>query len=135
MEILRSPVFIICCFLFGAHQALQKLLQISVPFVDLYLDNLLAMPIILTLLLAERRILFKRGRNYRLPLLDVVVATIYIIFIAELIFPLLSDKFVADWWDVLFYTLGSVLFLLTINRLPFDRAGSPQKKEVNRKKS
>lgn len=128
MEILRSPVFIICCFLFGAHQALQKLLHIPVPFVDLYLDNLLAMPIILTLLLAERRILFKRGRSYRLPLLDVVVATIYVVFIAEIVFPLLSDKFVTDWWDVLFYGLGSMLFLLTINRLPLDGERSTKEK-------
>lgn len=118
MEILKSPVFIISCILFGAHQLLQKVFEIPIPFVDLYLDNLLAMPIILTLLLAERRILFKRGRNYRLPVLDVVVATIYIVFIAEVIFPMLSEDFRADWWDVLFYALGSVLFLLTINRLP-----------------
>lgn len=118
MEILKSPVFVISCILFGAHQVLQKIFHVPIPFVDLYLDNLLAMPIILTLLLSERRILFKRGRNYRLPVLDVVVATIYIIFIAEVIFPMLSEDFRTDWWDVLFYALGSVLFLLTINRLP-----------------
>ena len=120
MEILKSPVFVISCILFGAHQALQKLFHISLPFLDLYLDNLLAMPIILTLLLAERRFLFKRGKQYRLPVLDVVIATIYIIFIAEVIFPLLSERFATEWWDVLFYVLGSILFLLTINRLPSD---------------
>ena len=124
MEILRSPVFVISCILFGAHQALNKLFHVSVPYLDLYLDNLLAMPIILTLLLAERRILFRRGKGYRLPVLDVIVATIYIIFIAEVVFPLLSERFTTDWWDVLFYVLGSVLFLLTINRLPAKGADS-----------
>lgn len=123
MEILKSPVFVISCILFGLHQALQKLFHISVPYLDLYLDNLLAMPIILTLLLFERRMLFKRGSHYRLPVLDVVVATIYIVFIAEVIFPLLSERFVTDWWDVLFYALGSMLFLLTINRLPSGKKG------------
>ncbi len=125
MEILRSPIFIICCFLYGLHQALQKLLHIPLPFLDFYLDSLLVMPIILTLLLAERRILFKRGRKYRLPVLDVVVATIYVVFIGEVVLPLLSERFTTDWWDVLFYVLGSLLFMLTINRLPFRKEDNP----------
>ena len=123
MEILKSPIFTISVFLFAVHQFLQKYLEISVPYIGLYLDNLLAMPIILTLLLAERRFLFKKGKYYRLPLLDVVVATAYIAFITEVIFPLLSEEFTTDWWDLLFYALGSLVFYLTVNRLPEEKRG------------
>lgn len=118
MKVLKSPVFIICCVLFVLHQLLQKGLEISLPFIDSYLDNLLAMPIILTFLLVERRILFRRGKGYRLSAMDVVLATIYIVVIAEVVFPLLSDNFVTDWRDVIFYSLGSLIFWFTINRWP-----------------
>ena len=115
MDVLRSPVFIICLVLFLLHQFLQKILSISLPFPDSYLDNIVAMPIILTLLLAERRWLFKKGSNYQIPVIDTVVATLYIIFISEVFFPLLSQKFTADWKDLLFYALGSFVFYKTIN--------------------
>lgn len=118
MNVLKSPVFIISCVLFALHQLLQKGLDISLPLIDSYLDNLLAMPIILTFLLVERRILFRRGKGYSLSAMDVILATVYIVIIAEVVFPLLSDNFVTDWRDVIFYALGSLIFWFTINRWP-----------------
>jgi hypothetical protein len=118
MDVLKSPVFIISCIIFALHQLLQKGLEIPLPLIDDYLDNLLAMPIILTFLLVERRMLFKKGSDYRLPLLDVVMATLYISMITEVIFPWLSDKFTADWLDLVFYAIGSLIYFLTINRFP-----------------
>ncbi|AHM59668.1 hypothetical protein D770_07025 [Flammeovirgaceae bacterium 311] len=118
MKILKSPVFIICCLLFVLHQILQKVLHVDLGYVDSYLDSLLAMPIILTLLVAERRVLFRRGENYRLTVLDVVVATFFIAFVSEVIFPALSSRFTADWVDVVCFCLGSLLFMLLINPDP-----------------
>lgn len=122
MSTLKSPVFITCCLLFIGHQILQKGFGVSLPFIDPYLDSLLAMPIILTLLLWERRVLFKKGSQHRLSILEVVVATLFIAMVSELIFPMLSSKFTSDWWDLLFYMCGSILFMLTINN------GQTQKK-------
>lgn len=118
MKILKSPVFIICALLFVIHQVLQKWLDINFPLVDNYFDNLLAMPIILSLLLVERQYLFKKGKTYRLSGLDVVIATIFIIVISEIVFPLLSEKFTTDWWDVVCFIAGSLLFYTTINTIP-----------------
>ena len=115
MRILKSPVFIVCCILFVLHQFMQKVMGVSIPIVDSYLDTLLAMPIILTLLVAERRVLFRRGENYRLTIPDVIVATLFVAFVSEVIFPALSDSFTGDWLDLVFYSLGSLVFLLTIN--------------------
>ena len=116
MEILKSPVFLVCCLLFVVHQFLQKVLHMTVPVVDPYLDSFLAMPILLTLLVAERRVLFRRGFSYSLTVLDIIVATIFIALIAELVFPALSSRFTADWVDVIAYALGSMLFYFTINK-------------------
>ncbi len=54
-----------------------------------------------------------------LPIIDVVVviATVYFIVIAEIVFPLLSPRFTGDWYDVLFYIAGSIFFYCTINRM------------------
>ena len=116
MNVLRSPIFIICLLLFIIHQVMQKGLDLHFPLADRYLDNLLAMPVILTLLLVERRWLFKKGEAYTLPLLDVVIATIFIVLITELLFPFLSKSFTSDWMDVVFYSIGSAVFYLTINQ-------------------
>ncbi len=118
MKVLTSPGFIICALLFVVHQILQKGLDITFPLADRYLDNLLTMPIILSLLLAERQYLFKRGKAYCLSALDVVVATVFIALISEIIFPLFSEDFTTDWWDVVFLGLGSLLFYVTINKIP-----------------
>lgn len=112
MEILKSPLFIISCILFIAHQLLQHVFKINIPIADAYLDNILAMPIILPLLLAERRYLFKRGSVYHLPLLEVILATIYVSLISELLFPLLSSRFTFDWLDFVFFFAGAAAYLV-----------------------
>lgn len=116
-QILKSPVFVVCCVLFIVHQVLQKGLDIHYPLFDRYLDNLLAMPIILTLLMIERRFLFGRRKGVGLTALEVVMATGLVILVAELIFPMFSRDFTTDWWDVLFYALGSLVFYFTINKI------------------
>lgn len=116
MKVLKSPVFIICLVLFVIHQLMQKVMDIHFSLFDRYLDNLLAMPIILTLLMIERRYLLGRKHTYRLSILEILVATIFIVLVAEIAFPLFSKDFTTDWWDVLFYTLGSTIFFLTINQ-------------------
>jgi hypothetical protein len=116
MAVLRSPLFIISVVLFIIHQIMTKGMHIQLGWIDKYLDSFLAMPVILTLWLAERRWLFKQGSSYLLPPLHVVMATVYISFVAEIVFPLLSPRFTADWLDVVCYGAGSMLFYFTINR-------------------
>lgn len=112
MEILKSPLFITSCVIFIAHQLLQHVFKINIPLANAYLDNFLAMPIILPLLLAERRYLFKRGGTYHLPLLEVILATIYVSLISELLFPLLSSRFTFDWLDFAFFFAGAAVYVL-----------------------
>lgn len=112
METLKSPLFIICCVLFLLHMIFQYSLKINIPLADAYLDNLLAMPIILTLLLAERRHIFHKGNAYQLPILDIFLATAYVSAISEWLFPWLSSRFTFDPLDFLFFFLGAGIFYL-----------------------
>ena len=56
-----SPLFVVCSFLFLVHLLLQLRLGIRLSFADAYLDNFLAMPVILSLLKVEHSLLFKKG--------------------------------------------------------------------------
>lgn len=116
MNLLKSPVFIICCLLFLFHQVMLQVFQFKLPAIDSYIDNLLAMPIILTLLLFERIYLFRWKGYDHLSKTEVLVATIFISLISELVFPIFSKEFRADWWDVLFYLVGALIFYFTINK-------------------
>lgn len=112
MTTLRSPFFIICLLLFIIHQVMQKGMNIHYKWFDRYLDNLLAMPVILTLLQAERIFLFRKGSAYRLTFFEIVMATLYIVLITEIIFPVFSKDFTRDWADTFFYFAGSLLFCI-----------------------
>jgi len=116
MQVLKSPVFILCAVIFAIHQLIQKGLDIHFATIDRYLDNLLAMPIILTFLMIERRYLLGRKQSFNLSVLEILVTTFFIVVVGEILFPLLSRDFTTDWWDIIFYMLGSVLFYLTINQ-------------------
>ena len=112
LQTLKSPLFIICSILFLLHQLLQYGLNINIPFADNFLDNLLAMPIILILLLAERRWLFRKGPDYHLSMLEILITTFYVSLISELVFPRLSSRFTFHWLDFVFFFAGTGLYLL-----------------------
>jgi hypothetical protein len=116
METLKSSLFIICSSLFLLHLVLQHLLKINIPLADAYLDNLLAMPVVLTLLLAERRHFFNKGISYQLPLLEIFLATAYVSAISEWLFPWISKRFTFDPLDFLFFFLGAGIFYLVHNK-------------------
>ena len=115
MPLFLSPFFIACCTLFVLHQVLQLAFGIYIPLVHAYLDNLLSMPIILTLLVAERRYLFKRGVHYQFSFAEVVIATVYVSVVSEFLLPLLSNRFVYDPVDFVFYFLGTSLYLFSLH--------------------
>jgi len=93
------------------HQVLEKLLHIYNFWIDSYLDNFLAMPIILSLWQFEKIFLLRKNRTNRLSILEITVATIYISFITEIVFPMFSRDFEGDIVDLLAYAMGSVVFI------------------------
>jgi hypothetical protein len=112
MEILRQPAWWIPFLLFLLHQFVQYILGWSTPWVDAYLDPLLALPILLGLLLFERRLVFK---VQRLSLLEVSLVSIVLAIIFEEGFPWLQPAFVRDYFDHFAYFVGAVYFWYFIN--------------------
>lgn len=117
MKPFQSPLFIISCVLFVVHQVVQKGFDIHHSLIDSYLDNLVAMPIILTLLQVERAWLFRKGVTYRLPVTDILLATLYVSIISEYVFPLFSRHFTFDWVDFICFFTGAGLYILTTRNI------------------
>lgn len=118
-KILRSW-FIILLMVAFMHQFTEKLLHIPIPVIDSYLDPLLFMPILLHLLLWERRLLFKKGDTFTFSNLQLVLLFIAISYITEYLFPIWKPQFTADIWDVVCYTLGTIYFHIYHN-VPYQK--------------
>lgn len=115
---LLKPWFIAFLFIFLTHQILQKGLGINIQFIDSYLDPLLFLPILLHLVLWERRVLFGLDSLHVLSWQGILTITALVSVLAEYFFPLWSANFTRDYWDVLCYFIGGVFFGAFLNR-PF----------------
>ena len=116
MPILKNPVFLISSLLFLFHQFSQKVVNYPIPLLDNYLDTLLCMPILLSLLLLEQRQLFKKGAHFRFNAIETIFLVLLLSVLFERLFPWLSPNFTADWWDVLMYLIGGSIFYYFINK-------------------
>lgn len=110
---LKHPVFLICLVLAVANQLLEKVFGVFVPMVHSYLDDLLCMPIVLTLGLAAYRIVIP---SYRLkPMHMISVLVLYSAYF-EYYLPQVSNTATSDAWDILMYVIGLTVFSYFINR-------------------
>jgi len=102
---------IVSILLFLGHQYLQRVLQLNIPFLDNYLDPALLMPILLYAVLWERRIILK-NTNIMLSNSELLGYFILMAIFGEILFPLLSERFTADYWDILAYAIGTFFYML-----------------------
>lgn len=116
MKVLKNPVFLLSLILVLAHQLSQKVLHFSFPILDSFLDPLLCPPILLGLILMERRRLLNLEENHTFSNIEIFIMTGTMALIFELGFPYFSSKFTADIWDVVMYFIGAVIFKFWINR-------------------
>lgn len=113
---LVKPEFIIMLLLVLVHQVTQKILKLSFPRLDSYFDPLLFLPILLYLILWERRYWFGKGPHYVLSWLQIATIFVFVSIVAEYFFPRWSNDFTSDYLDVLCYAIGAVLFGVFLNR-------------------
>ncbi len=109
---LLNPVFLCCVILAIINQTLEKGFGVFIPLVHSYLDDLLCLPIVLTLGLSVYRIVWP---NYKLRLWHMIpVLVVYSIYF-EWHLPQFSSGYTSDIFDVLAYTVGLTLFSYFIN--------------------
>lgn len=115
LKMLLRPWFIGFLIVALGHQIAQKLLHVNFPFADSYLDPILFLPILLHLLLWERRYIWKKGLSYKFTWREIFSVFLIVSIFAEYFFPIWSSSFTRDYWDVLCYAAGAVFFGLFLN--------------------
>jgi hypothetical protein len=118
MQVWKNPYFIAPCLLFWANQYVEKIQGIFIPYVHSYLDDLLAMPVILGITLQVFRWIHPQGELFSFSALQIIVGVAYISFIFEVLLPMFSGRYTRDIGDVVCYSIGAVYFYFLINRCP-----------------
>ena len=80
-----------------------------------YADDLLCLPLVLSVALAARRKVGKPGSSL-LPLSHGIVAVILFGLIFEVVLPRFKTAAVADPWDIVMYLAGFLVFQFGLNR-------------------
>lgn len=109
LQYATQVLVIISAVLFVVHQYLQLIAHINITFLDNYLDPFVMMPILLYLLVWERRLLLRK-RTLLLPNTHIFGYFVLAVIFGEVLFPLLNKRFTADYWDILSYGLGSLIY-------------------------
>lgn len=96
--------------LFFLHQWLQKVLKISMPYIDNYYD-MFAFGFILTFLYSSEK-KYKFNTDYHSKVKNIELVAIFIVgsLISEGLFPIVSSRFTADPLDCIPYLSGILLF-------------------------
>lgn len=115
MSVFKNPYFFIPVLLFGLNQILEKSLGIFIPWVHEYLDDLLAIPVILGITLQIYRWIHPLRDSFRFKKEHVIVAFLYVSLVFEGVLPWYSDQYVRDFWDILSYALGAFVFYFKVN--------------------
>jgi hypothetical protein len=110
-QLLSNPWFLLSVVFFIVHYFLQKA-GVALPLIDDYLDDLLCMPVILSIALAGMRLFFK---YYALSTFQIIFAVIYCAIVFELLLPMHSSKYTADVADLILYGVGAVFFAKVMN--------------------
>ncbi|OYU96092.1 MAG: hypothetical protein CFE21_06690 [Bacteroidetes bacterium B1(2017)] len=83
-------------------------------FISNYLDDILFLPIFLGITLLAQQKLIQKEFTYS-PFVIIVIWAI-VAFVFELIIPVLSNKFTSDFFDVIAYGVGAIIFGLFLNQ-------------------
>lgn len=115
MKTLSDRWFISFCLLWSLVFIGRKL-GISLPYINDYLTDLLAVPVIATLGLAFQRHFVERSNLWCLKPGHLIFIILYTSVVFEFVLPLYSDAYTGDLMDMLMYLAGGLFFWKTMNR-------------------
>jgi len=115
MKTLLNPWFIIGCMVWAAIK-ITRILDVPVPYLNGYLTDFFAVPVITNIGLWLQRVFIIKNNYYVLSPLQVIFMVIYISVLFEGLLPLISKIYIADWIDVLLYVIGGLFFYWVMNK-------------------
>jgi hypothetical protein len=114
MKTLLNRWFIICCLIWLIVITGRKLGH-PFPFINGYINDAVAIPVMASLGLWFQRVFMIRNNYYVLAPWHVIFIVVYVTLVFEILLPLFSKIYTADWADVLLYMIGGLFFYKIIN--------------------
>lgn len=114
MKTLLHPLFIAASLLFLLNQLLERN-GVHLPFIHAYLDDVLCMPVVLTIALAIQREFTFRNPGYTFTWWHIGFSVLWFSFVCEIIFPRYIAAYTADPLDVIAYMAGAIVFGVYVN--------------------
>jgi hypothetical protein len=115
MRTLLNPWFVAGCTIWLVIFLCRKLAH-PVPWVNGYIDDFFAVPVISNLTLWFMRRAVIRSSYYILSAWKVTFIVLYLSLVFEVLLPLLSKTYTSDWKDAVLYAIGGVFFYYVMNR-------------------
>jgi predicted membrane protein len=114
MKILKNKYFIASAIIYLLVKGL-RFIGHPLPILNGMINDLFCLPILLTLVLALQNFFFPKYCEAKLSLQKVLFMWIYMSIAFEVIMPLFSTRYTADWIDVPAYLAGGIFFYFFIN--------------------
>jgi hypothetical protein len=115
MTVFKNPFFYIPVLIFVVNQVLERYFKLFIPFAHSYLDDLLAIPVILGITLQIYRKIHPEKDTFSLTKIQILVAIIYVSVVFEWFLPRFSSTYTSDILDVICYFVGGFYFYFLIN--------------------
>lgn len=113
MYLFKSPLFVLALGIFLGNQVLQKAYT-AISLLH-YLDNVTGTLMLLTAVLFIQRKITFRNEAYTFSKFHLVSGVLYITFIFEVVLPIYSSLYTYNFYDILAYAVGGLLFYKGIN--------------------
>lgn len=95
-----------------------RMLGHPLPVINGYADDAVAIPVIANLCLWFQRVFLFKNDHYMQSPGQVMFIVAYVIIVFEVVLPLISKRYTADWVDVLLYVAGGFFFYKVVNKPP-----------------
>jgi hypothetical protein len=125
MKTLYNGWFIAGCLIWLIVQTARKM-GYPLPLINGYIDDAIAIPIIANLGLWFQRVFIFKTNYYVLSPWHIIFIVAYVTLIFEILLPLYSKTYTADWIDVLLYMISGLFFFKVLNKpIMQKRPGKP----------
>lgn len=115
MKTLLNPWFILGCITWVIIYSSRKLGH-PVPWLNDYVDDFFAIPVIASIALCYMRVIVIRSNYYVLSAWKVVFVVLYVSIVFEVFLPLISKRYTGDWRDAMLYAIGGLFFYFVMNK-------------------
>jgi hypothetical protein len=109
-----SPLFWVLALVYLGHWGWRWLTSYRPWWIQHYLDDLLCLPLVLTVTLFVLRFFY--GPRVHLSWNQVAFTVLYFSLAFEVFFPKFMPRYTGDWVDAILYAAGGVIFYKFLNK-------------------